>query len=112
MITTIITVAAVGYFGYLAAGAILCIILGIIAKDWEGLYGGFGLMMKYSGLLGICCGVWAFLVGYGLKYLTYNNVNIVKECNIAGIAFIVVSIIAIYVGDKMLTKVNGGEYHW
>lgn len=112
MISTITLVAGLGYFGYLIAGIILCIIIGIIAHDWEGLYGGFGLILKYSALLGFCAGFWSFLVGYGLKFISDGAVNVVKECNIVGICIILASIVALIVGSKILKKTSGGKINW
>lgn len=104
MILTIWFIAGLAYFGYLGLGLLVGLIIAIIEGDLQGIIDVFCCALWICGWLGFVLAFWAVLVGYGFTWLTYHEVDIIKECNIVAACLFIGSIFAVMIGEKRKKK--------
>ena len=101
MILTIWCIAGLAYFGYLGLGFLFAFIYCIYFRDWKELWDILGCALWLCGWLGFLLSFWAILVGYGFTWLTYHEVDIIKEGNIVAACLFIGSIFAVKIGGKI-----------
>lgn len=101
MILTIWCIAGLAYFGYLGLAILVGLIISIYIGDWKGVINIFGYTLWICGWLGFLLAFWSILVGYGFTWLTYHEVDIIKEGNIVAACLFIGSIFAVMIGKKV-----------
>lgn len=102
MISTIIGVGLAAYIAYIFATIAMLMIASVCEKDWVGVLGCFGYGLYYGAAIMFAISVWSFIIGYGLTFLTYHEVNIIKQGNIIGLITLVVCIISYILGKYII----------
>lgn len=101
MILTIWCIAGLAYFGYLGLGILVGLAVSIYIGDWKEVGRILGYTLWLCGWLGFLLSFWAILVGYGFTWLTYHEVDIIKEGNIVAGCLFIGSIFAVIIGKKV-----------
>lgn len=104
MILTIWFIAGLAYLGYLGLGLLVGLIFAICEGDWQGIIDVFCCALWICGVLGFVFAFGAVVIGYGFTWLTYHEVDIIKECNIVAACLFIGSIFAVMIGEKRKKK--------